>query len=89
MDRPSPGAPLSEHELALLAFERDWWKHADAKDAAIRDHLGLTPEGYYQALNVLIDTEAALTADPLLVRRLRRQRHTRQRQRQERRAPRS
>jgi hypothetical protein len=81
--------PLPERDAALLAFEREWWKYADAKDAAIREHLDLSPESYYQALNAIIDTDAALATDPLLVRRLRRQRASRQRQRQERRhAPR-
>lgn len=79
---------LSAQECELLAFERDWWKYADAKDVAIREQLGLTPEGYYRALNAVIDTDGALAFDPLLVRRLRRQRLARQRQRQERRAPR-
>lgn len=93
MAEPSPtssdgAGELSAQERELLAFERDWWKHADAKDAAIRDRLGLTPEGYYRALNAVIDTDGALAQDPLLVRRLRRQRQARQRQRQERRAPR-
>jgi hypothetical protein len=77
--------PLPPREQELLAFEREWWKHADAKDVAIRDHLGLSPEAYYRALNAVIDTDGALAQDPLLVRRLRRQRSTRQRQRQERR----
>ena len=40
---------------------------------------------YYQVLNALIDRSEALAADPLLVRRLRRLRASRQRQRQARR----
>jgi len=40
---------------------------------------------YYQVLNALIDNPAALTADPLLVKRLRRMRTARQRQRSARR----
>jgi hypothetical protein len=40
---------------------------------------------YYQVLNALIDRPEALAADPLLVRRLRRLRASRQRQRQARR----
>jgi hypothetical protein len=80
---------LSERDRELVVFEREWWKHADAKDAAIRDRFGLTPEDYYRALNAIIDTDEALAQDPLLVRRLRRQRLTRQRQRQARRGGRS
>jgi hypothetical protein len=40
---------------------------------------------YYQVLNALIDTPAAMTADPMLVKRLRRLRASRQRQRSARR----
>ncbi len=73
---------LSPRERAILTFEREWWKCADAKDAAARARLGLAPEDYYRALGAIIDHPAALAHDPLLVRRLRRQRMTRQRQRQ-------
>ncbi len=74
---------LSPREREILTFEREWWKYADAKEAAIRERLGLTPEGYYRALTAIIDQPGALAHDPLLVRRLRRQRLVRQRQRQE------
>jgi hypothetical protein len=73
---------LSPHERAILTFEREWWKYADAKEVAVRERLDLTPEGYYRALNQIIDLPGALEHDPLLVRRLRRQRLVRQRQRQ-------
>jgi hypothetical protein len=73
---------LSPRERAILTFEREWWKYADAKDAAARAKLGLNPEEYYRALAAIIDQPAALAHDPLLVRRLRRQRLARQRQRQ-------
>jgi hypothetical protein len=73
---------LSPRERAILTFERDWWKYADAKDSAARTRLGLTPQEYYRALTAIIDQPEALAHDPLLVRRLRRQRLARQRQRQ-------
>jgi hypothetical protein len=73
---------LSPRERAILTFERDWWKYADAKEAAARARLGLTPEEYYRALTAIIDQPGALAHDPLLVRRLRRQRLVRQRKRQ-------
>jgi hypothetical protein len=77
------GAPheLSRREHDMLAFERQWWRHAGAKESAIRERFGTTPTRYYQSLNALIDRPAALAADPLLVRRLRRLRAARQRQR--------
>ena len=73
---------LSPREREILTFEREWWKYAEVKDSAIRSKLGLTPEDYYRALTAIIDQPGALAHDPLLVRRLRRQRLTRQRQRQ-------
>jgi hypothetical protein len=76
---------LSPREREILTFEREWWKYADAKDAAVRERLAMTPESYYRSLNAIIDQPGALAHDPLLVRRLRRQRMTRQRQRQARR----
>jgi len=72
---------LSAEEEKILALERQWWKYAGAKDQAIRDQLGMTSVAYYQTLNRLIDTEEALAHDPMLVKRLRRQRDARQRAR--------
>ncbi len=65
----------------MLAFERQWWRHAGAKEAAIKERFGLSATRYYQVLNGVIDRPEALAVDPLLVRRLRRMRATRQRQR--------
>lgn len=72
---------LSAEEEKILALERQWWKYAGAKDQAIRDQLGMTSVAYYQTLNRLIDTQEALAHDPMLVKRLRRQRDARQRAR--------
>jgi Protein of unknown function (DUF3263) len=74
-------APLAERDQAVLALERRWWRHAGAKEEAIRRQLGLSPTGYYQLLTRLIDDPAALEADPVLVRRLQRQRAARRRRR--------
>jgi hypothetical protein len=80
------GAPaLSERDQEILAFERQWWKYAGAKESAVRDKFGMSSTRYYQVLNALIDRPEALEADPLLVRRLRRLRAARQRQRSARR----
>jgi hypothetical protein len=72
---------LPAREREILAFERQWWRYAGAKEAAIRERFGLSATRYYQVLNALVDRPEALAADPLLVRRLRRMRATRQRQR--------
>ena len=76
---------LSEREREILAFERQWWKYAGAKESAIRDLFGMSATRYYQVLNTLIDRPEALVADPMLVKRLRRLRASRQRTRSARR----
>lgn len=76
---------LSERDRAILAFERQWWKYAGAKETAIRELFDLTATRYYQTLNTLIDDPAALAADPLLVKRLQRMRDQRHRLRSARR----
>ena len=76
---------LSERDLAVLAFERQWWKYAGAKESAIKDLFDMSATRYYQVLNALIDRPEALVADPMLVKRLRRLRTTRQRTRSARR----
>ncbi|UFU07215.1 DUF3263 domain-containing protein [Ruania halotolerans] len=76
---------LSERDAGILAFERQWWKYAGAKETAIRDLFDMSATRYYQVLNSLIDEPAALAAEPMLVKRLRRMRSTRQRERSARR----
>ncbi len=97
MDRPADGSAavalaervvteeLSERDRAVLAFERQWWKYAGAKEQAIRDLFDMSATRYYQVLNALIDRPEALVHDPMLVKRLRRLRSTRQRSRSARR----
>jgi hypothetical protein len=68
---------LSELELKMLEFERTWWRHSGAKESSIKELFNLTPPAYYQMLNNLIDREAALMAEPLLVKRLLRARQQR------------
>jgi hypothetical protein len=72
---------LSDRERDILAFEARWWKHAGAKEQAIRDTFALSSTRYYQLLNAVLDNPAALEHDPLLVGRLRRLRSTRARTR--------
>ncbi|NCU82574.1 MAG: DUF3263 domain-containing protein, partial [Actinobacteria bacterium] len=71
------GSKLSDLEVRILDFERQWWKYAGAKDAAIKELFDLSTRGYYELLNNLIDREDALVASPLLVKRLRRLRQAR------------
>ncbi|HZE48638.1 MAG TPA: DUF3263 domain-containing protein [Jatrophihabitantaceae bacterium] len=76
---------LTRRDREILTFERQWWKYAGAKEQAVRELFDMSGTRYYQVLNALIDTPAALAADPLLVKRLRRLRASRQRQRSARR----
>ena len=81
-----PGdATLSERDQQILEFERQWWRYAGAKEQAIRELFDCSATRYYQLLNSLIDNPAALRADPMLVKRLRRMRSARQRARSARR----
>lgn len=72
---------LEERARRILDFEREWWRYAGAKEHAVREHFDVSPTRYYQLLNRVIDDEAALAYDPMLVKRLRRLRAARQRQR--------
>ncbi|MFD0365301.1 DUF3263 domain-containing protein [Nocardia sp. GCM10030253] len=72
---------LSRREREILDFERKWWKYAGAKEEAIRELFGLSPTRYYQVLNAVVDRQEALAADPMLVKRLRRLRASRQKAR--------
>jgi Protein of unknown function (DUF3263) len=68
---------LTELEVRILDFERQWWRYAGAKESSIKELFNLTPPSYYQLLNNLIDREEALLAAPMLVKRLRRLREAR------------
>jgi Protein of unknown function (DUF3263) len=68
---------LSDLEVRILDFERQWWKYAGAKDAAIKELFNISAKQYYELLNNLIDRPDALAASPLLVKRLRRLREAR------------
>jgi len=76
---------LSARDRQILEFERQWWKYAGAKEQAIRELFDMSGTRYYQILNGLIDDPAALAFDPMLVKRLRRMRASRQRARSARR----
>ena len=80
-----PLRELSERDHEIIAFERQWWKYAGAKEQAVRELFDMSATRYYQVLNVLIDNPLALEADPMLIKRLRRLRSSRQRARSARR----
>lgn len=72
---------LSERDLALLDFERQWWKQPGSKEQAVRERFGVSSTRYYQLVNALLDREPAMRHDPMLVKRLRRARAQRLRTR--------
>ena len=83
---PSAGTSgLSERDREMLAFERQWWKYAGAKDQAVRELFNMSSTRYYQVLNALIDRPEAMAHDAMLVKRLHRMREARQRLRSARR----
>ena len=84
LSEPVTGS-LSQQDEAVLEFERYWYRFAGAKEQAIRERFGMSATRYYQQLNSLIDRPESLVADPMLVKRLRRLRSTRQRARSARR----
>ena len=70
-------AALSDLEVRILDFERQWWRYAGAKESGIKEQFNLSAREYYELLNNLIDREDALAASPLLIKRLRRLREAR------------
>lgn len=74
---------FSDHDRAILDFERRWWTLPGPKEVAIREHLGLSATRYYKALNELLESPDAAAYDPLVIRRLRLNRDRRRRARYE------
>ena len=87
--KPASDRNLSARDIQILEFEREWWHHAGAKEAAIRSQFSLSAARYYQLLNAVIDLPGALRHDPMLVKRLLRARDARTRARSARAFPRS
>ena len=77
-DDSEPADGLTRREHDILAFERQWWKYAGSKEDAIKELFSMSATRYYQVLNALVDRPEALAADPMLVKRLRRVRASRQ-----------
>jgi Protein of unknown function (DUF3263) len=73
--------PVSDRQRAIIELEGSWWMHDETHEAAIRARFACSAEEYYQELNQLLDHPGALSVDPLVVRRLRRQRERRRRAR--------
>jgi len=70
---------LTERDLAILQFEATWFTLDEDRHDAIRARFACSVEDYNLELNRVIDHPAALLADQLVVRRLRRHRERRRR----------
>lgn len=70
-------AALTERDTAMLAFERQTWQHAGAKENAIRELFDCRATRYYQELNALLDRPEAPVHDGPTVNRLLRLREQR------------
>ena len=74
---------LTQRDRDILDFERSWWSATSPKDVQIRERFELSATRYYQLLGEMLDTDDAMAYDPLVVKRLRRQRDRRRRARLE------
>lgn len=74
---------LTERDKAILDFERSWWAGTGPKADAVRQRFELSSTRYYELLREIMDDPEALEYDPLLVRRLKKERDRRRRERYE------
>jgi len=68
---------LTDRQHQILTFERQWWKHLDARTTTVRELFDCSPVQYRRELDEIIDLPEAHAYDPLLVKRLRRRREAR------------
>ena len=61
---------LSEVEEAMLEFAGRFYRQPGRQADAIRDEFGVSVTRFWQLVNQLVDTQAALAHDPVLVHRL-------------------
>lgn len=76
-ERAAARAELEPRVQLMLDLERHWWKFDSDKEAAVRSQLGISLVDFQRSVNQLLDDPAVLAADPVLVRRLMRQRASR------------
>ncbi|HJM28654.1 MAG: DUF3263 domain-containing protein [Acidimicrobiales bacterium] len=68
---------LSERQIAIIGFERTAWQSELSKKDAIRQLFAISPSRYYQIRDDLIDSPEAMEYDPMVIRRLQKQRKSR------------
>ena len=74
---------IDERQQAMLEFERNFWMFDEPKESLIRVRFQCSADEYYSELNELLARPEAIEHDPLVVRRLQRQRIRRRRERAE------
>ncbi len=74
---------ITERQQAMLEFERTFWTFDDPKETLVRARFQCSIDEYYVELNDLLEQPEALAHDPLVVRRLQRQRVRRRKERLE------
>jgi len=72
---------VTERQQAMLEFERNFWMFDEPKEMLIRARFQCSADDYYSELNELLEMPEAINHDPLVVRRLQRQRIRRRRER--------
>ena len=83
---PSDGQAVSvitQRQQAMLEFERTFWTFDDPKETLIRARFQCSADEYYAELNELLENPEAIEHDPLVVRRLQRQRVRRRKERRD------
>ncbi len=74
-----PADTLGERAHAMISFEATWFTQDQDRHDAIRARFACSVEEYNLELSRVIDHPAAVDIDPLVVRRLRRNRDRRRR----------
>ena len=80
-DGDDVGDQIGRAELGESETGQESAKGEDGDAEPIRREFGVAPTAYYQLLSRLLDDPAAMAYDPMLVKRLQRQRASRRRQR--------
>ena len=63
---------MTDIEMAILDFEREWWRHAGAKDREVSQRWGFSASEYDRLLAAVAVRPEAMAYDALTVRRIRR-----------------
>ncbi|WP_420179706.1 DUF3263 domain-containing protein [Paenarthrobacter sp. TA1.8] len=67
---------LTNQQKAMLDLAGEHFKHAGSLDSAAMDRFGMTPTRYWQEVNRLIQTEAAVAYRPATVAHLKTRRRS-------------